>query len=72
MKLLNYLIIQRINHLTDQKGGSKMKFTKLMLVTVLVLLFAVGASGADTIKIGLMAPLTGFAAADGASVHKSV
>jgi branched-chain amino acid transport system substrate-binding protein len=32
----------------------------------------VGSAGADTIKIGLMAPLTGFAAADGASVLNSV
>jgi len=36
-----------------------MKFTKLMLVTALVLLFAVGASGADTIKIGFNIPMTG-------------
>ncbi len=49
-----------------------MKIIKSLLVTVLVLFFAVTAIGADTIKIGLMAPLTGFAAADGASVHNSV
>jgi branched-chain amino acid transport system substrate-binding protein len=49
-----------------------MKITKLLLATVLVSFFAVSATGADTIKIGLMAPLTGFAAADGASVQNSV
>ena len=49
-----------------------MKITKLLLATVLVLFFTVSAIGADTIKIGLMAPLTGFAAADGASVQNSV
>ena len=49
-----------------------MKITKLLFVSVLVLFFAVSAIGADTIKIGLMAPLTGFAAADGASVQNSV
>ena len=49
-----------------------MKITKLLLATVLVSFFAASAIGADTIKIGLMAPLTGFAAADGASVQNSV
>ncbi|MGD8210184.1 MAG: ABC transporter substrate-binding protein [Desulfobacterales bacterium] len=49
-----------------------MKITKLLLATVLVSFFAASAIGADTIKIGLMAPLTGPAAADGASVHNSV
>ncbi|MGD2014114.1 MAG: ABC transporter substrate-binding protein, partial [Desulfobacterales bacterium] len=49
-----------------------MKITKLLLATVLVLFFTVSAIGAETIKIGLMAPLTGPAAADGASVHNSV
>jgi branched-chain amino acid transport system substrate-binding protein len=49
-----------------------MKITRLLILMGFVLLFAAGASGADTIKIGLMAPLTGFAAADGASVHNSV
>jgi branched-chain amino acid transport system substrate-binding protein len=49
-----------------------MKITKLLMLAGFVLLFAVNASGADTIKIGLMAPLTGFAAADGASVLDSV
>ncbi len=50
-----------------------MKITKLLMVTGLILLFAVGTgTAADTVKIGLMAPLTGFAAADGASVLNSV
>ena len=49
-----------------------MKTTRRLLVAGLVLLTAVNALGADTVKIGLMAPLTGFAAADGASVHNSV
>ena len=49
-----------------------MKITRLLILMGFVLLFAAGASSADTIKIGLMAPLTGFAAADGASVHNSV
>ena len=49
-----------------------MKIIKILLLAVLVSAVAVSALGADTIKIGLMAPLTGFAAADGASVHDSV
>ena len=49
-----------------------MKISKLLLLVILVSVFAVSAFGADTIRIGLMAPLTGFAAADGASVHDSV
>jgi branched-chain amino acid transport system substrate-binding protein len=49
-----------------------MKIGKILLLVGLVSLFAVSAFGADTIKIGLMAPLTGFAAADGTSVHDSV
>jgi branched-chain amino acid transport system substrate-binding protein len=49
-----------------------MKFAKILLVVGLVSVYAVSAFGADTIRIGLMAPLTGFAAADGASVHDSV
>ncbi len=42
--------------------------------TVLALVFLPFGTiqAADTIKIGLLAPLTGFAAADGASVHNSV
>jgi branched-chain amino acid transport system substrate-binding protein len=50
-----------------------MKFSKLLLATILVLFFSISGTAADdTIKIGLMAPLTGSAAADGASVHNSV
>ncbi|MBW2030835.1 MAG: ABC transporter substrate-binding protein [Deltaproteobacteria bacterium] len=50
-----------------------MKIAKtLIAVTFVTLLAAGGVFAADTIKIGLMAPLTGFAAADGASVHNSV
>lgn len=49
-----------------------MKITRIMFILSLVFVFAASAFGADTIKIGLMAPLTGFAAADGASVHDSV
>jgi len=49
-----------------------MKIVKILLIAGLVSVLAVSAFGADTIKIGLMAPLTGFAAADGASVHDSV
>jgi branched-chain amino acid transport system substrate-binding protein len=46
----------------------------VLIVSVLVFLFtaATAAVAAETIKIGLMAPLTGFAAADGLSVHNSV
>ncbi len=43
------------------------------VLAVLLLLFAGAASAAeDTIKIGMLAPLTGFAAADGYSVQQSV
>ena len=49
-----------------------MKITRILFMLSLVFVFAVSAFGADTIKIGLMAPLTGFAAADGASVNDSV
>ena len=49
-----------------------MKITRMLFILSLVFVFAGSALGADTIKIGLMAPLTGFAAADGASVHDSV
>lgn len=49
------------------------KFFKCVSFVLLVLVFAVGtASAADTIKIGMLAPLTGFAAADGLSVKNSV
>jgi branched-chain amino acid transport system substrate-binding protein len=51
-----------------------MKNLKWLLAVVFVfILFWGGTAGAaDTVKIGLMAPLTGFAAADGLSVHNSV
>lgn len=43
------------------------------VLAVLLLLFTGAAYAAeDTIKIGMLAPLTGFAAADGYSVHQSV
>ena len=49
------------------------KFFKCVSLVLLVFVFAAGtASAADTIKIGMLAPLTGFAAADGASVKNSV
>jgi branched-chain amino acid transport system substrate-binding protein len=42
-------------------------------VAVFALVLLVGSAlGADTVKIGLLAPLTGFAAADGLSVKNSV
>lgn len=50
-----------------------MKFFKTLFLLVMVFAFAAGtAMAADTVKIGLLAPLTGFAAADGLSVHNSV
>jgi len=50
-----------------------MNIIRLLLCVVLGLGLTFGTAGAaDTIKIGLMAPLTGFAAADGASVQNSV
>jgi branched-chain amino acid transport system substrate-binding protein len=50
-----------------------MKLTKLLLVFALISTSCLGAAeAAETIKIGLLAPLTGFAAADGASVKNSV
>ena len=43
------------------------------VLAVLLLLFAgAGFAAEDTIKIGMLTPLTGFAAADGYSVHQSV
>ena len=47
-----------------------MKFLFFFLLAVFLL--TGGVYAADTIKIGLMAPLTGAAAADGFSVHSSV
>ena len=51
-----------------------MKFIHRVLLLVLVgMLVLPGSAGAaDTVKIGLLAPLTGFAAADGLSVLNSV
>jgi branched-chain amino acid transport system substrate-binding protein len=50
-----------------------MKLMKVLGVLVLTAIFATGlASAADTIKIGLMTPLTGIGAPDGASVYHSV
>lgn len=49
------------------------KSLKCICLALLAFVFAVGtATAADTIKIGLLAPLTGFAAADGLSVKNSV
>uniref|UniRef100_A0A7C4VYT7 ABC transporter substrate-binding protein n=1 Tax=Desulfatirhabdium butyrativorans TaxID=340467 RepID=A0A7C4VYT7_9BACT len=42
------------------------------IVLLTIGFFAVSAFAADTIKIGLLAPLTGFAAADGLSVKNAV
>jgi len=50
-----------------------MKLTRTVLAVLLAVGLAAGTAGAtDTVKIGLMAPLTGFAAADGLSVLNSV
>ncbi|MDD2654980.1 MAG: ABC transporter substrate-binding protein, partial [Candidatus Omnitrophica bacterium] len=50
-----------------------MKCMKFLFFFLLVgFLLTGGVYAADTIKIGLMAPLTGAAAADGFSVHSSV
>ncbi|MBN2123154.1 MAG: ABC transporter substrate-binding protein, partial [Deltaproteobacteria bacterium] len=50
-----------------------MKRSIVGLMAILgVFLVAGTATAADTVKIGLTAPLTGFAAADGLSVHNSV
>ncbi|MBW2095799.1 MAG: ABC transporter substrate-binding protein [Deltaproteobacteria bacterium] len=50
-----------------------MKGIKILLTLAVVLFLAVGsASAAGTVKVGLLAPLTGFAAADGLSVLNSV
>ncbi len=50
-----------------------MKYITILLFIVMACIFVAGTGGAaDTIKIGLLAPLTGAAAADGLSVHNSV
>jgi branched-chain amino acid transport system substrate-binding protein len=50
-----------------------MKWARSFMYIVIALLFVVGTAGAaDTIKIGMLAPLTGPAAADGLSAQNSV
>lgn len=50
-----------------------MKLTRKLALVLLIGLLVPGVAGAaDTVKIGLLAPLTGFAAADGLSVLNSV
>ncbi len=50
-----------------------MKVVRLLLTVALVVVFACGSAfAADTIKIGLLVPTTGFAAADGFSALESV
>jgi len=50
-----------------------MKLTRKLALLLLIGLLVPGMAGAaDTVKIGLLAPLTGFAAADGLSVLNSV
>ena len=51
----------------------KKSFSVLIAALALALVvFTGGAMAADTIKVGMLAPLTGFAAADGFSVYESV
>ena len=54
----------------EEKGMKKRACFWMVLLTIGF--FAVSAFAADTIKIGLLAPLTGFAAADGLSVKNAV
>jgi branched-chain amino acid transport system substrate-binding protein len=50
-----------------------MKTIRFILLVAMILGYSFGAAvAADMIKVGLLAPLTGFAAADGASVKNSV
>ena len=50
-----------------------MKYMRFLVLVLMGCFLAVGVAGAaDTIKIGLLAPLTGAAAADGLSVQNSV
>ncbi len=50
-----------------------MKVIKILVaLSVVLFLFAGSASAADTVKVGLLVPLTGFAAADGLSAFNSV
>ena len=50
-----------------------MKLIKIFGFVVLVAIFVTGtAAAADTVKIGMMTPLTGIGAPDGASAHHSV
>lgn len=48
------------------------RFQWLVIMAVWMMIFSQAAWGADAVKIGLMAPLTGFAAADGESVRNAV
>ncbi|MBP1745483.1 MAG: hypothetical protein H6Q54_98, partial [Deltaproteobacteria bacterium] len=49
-----------------------MKYVRAILFCFMACVFLAGVAGAqDTIKIGLLAPLTGPAAADGLSVQNS-
>lgn len=48
------------------------RWTLVWMVVLLTLMNVGSAAAADPIKIGLLAPLTGFAAADGLSVQNSV
>jgi len=50
----------------------KIIYRVLLLMLIGMLVLPGGAGAADTVKIGLLAPLTGFAAADGLSVLNSV
>jgi len=54
----------------EEKGMKRRACFWIVLLTIGF--FAVSAFAADTIKIGLLAPLTGFAAADGLSVKNAV
>ena len=50
-----------------------MKHIRSLLALTMAIICSLGAAeAAETIKIGLLAPLTGFAAADGLSVKNSV
>lgn len=47
-------------------------FRWMAMAAVFAMIFGAAAGSAETVKIGLMAPLTGFAAADGESVRNAV
>ncbi|MDR3254544.1 MAG: ABC transporter substrate-binding protein [Synergistaceae bacterium] len=50
----------------------KVKSTLCAIIVLLACLFCGAASAADTIKIGVLAPITGFAASDGFSTIESI